>query len=101
MQRKTLLFYGGIVLIGVALTVGMVVWLRARNQPTDIVQLQVGVPSNVQKTVTQPSGKPAIRPFTPIDKQPRAKAYIPGSSVIDVTPVGEPILPDLSSTTTL
>jgi len=74
MERKTIFVYAGIVIVGLGLMVGMVLYLRSRNAPAE---LPLSKPSAGTVRGTS-SNQPGVRPFTPLDKAPYMPPYKTG-----------------------
>lgn len=89
MERKTIILYALIVILGLGLMVGVVLVLRARNAPSEVPLGGTGTPATGAGTDL----KNPVRPFTPIDQIPveppwkEGDPIATGTSVI-VTPDG-------------
>ena len=80
MEKKTLALTVGIVILGLAIMVGVVLFLRARAAPQEVGPLiQTGSTGTPKKAVT--TGKKGIPPFTPYDKIPKAQPYKQGAPI--------------------
>jgi hypothetical protein len=76
MERKTLFMYGAILVLGLGVMIGVVLFLRARNAPSSEPALG-GIGSSAQ---AGPDLR-GVRPFVPLDKAPHVGAYQPGQPV--------------------
>lgn len=84
MEKKTLIFYIAIVIVGLGTMVGLVLFLRSRNAPVDTAAVlqnrpSVTAPQAQNLPGQQVSGK--VRYATPLDKTPIAEPYKPGDPV--------------------
>lgn len=80
MEKRSLIIYGAVVLLGLGVLVGMIVWLRSRDAGAgdEVLQVQTTRPTPTPSNV---SGTPKIRPYTKIENQPTADVYTTGTPI--------------------
>ena len=86
MEKKTLALYIGIVLLGLGIMVGIVLFLRARSLPVDdTLRVQTSQPTRTQGGAAAPIK--GVAPFKPYDQFPKEPPYKPG----DPGPTQDPL----------
>ena len=87
MERKTVITYVAIVVLGIGLMVGVVLFLRARNAPLSQT-IFPAVSGGSGNAVTAPPVKAgSVRPFVPYSQYPVSPPYKAGDPVPEQAPV--------------
>ncbi|MDQ7815134.1 MAG: hypothetical protein RDU25_05015 [Patescibacteria group bacterium] len=83
MDKKTLIFYVAIVVIGLGTMVGLVLFLRSRNAPVESTVLLENRTAPAPQTQNLPGQRTTgkVRYATPLDKTPKAEPYKQGEPV--------------------
>ncbi|MFZ2803969.1 MAG: hypothetical protein WA001_01980 [Patescibacteria group bacterium] len=93
MEKKSLLIYGGIVVVGIGLMVGLVLFLRARNAPPTLPTAITNTNGTVPTSAVPKKG--TVHPYVPIDQAPVAPVWQTGDPDVPIT-VDRVDLPDVS-----
>jgi len=88
MEKKQILIFAGIGVVGLGLVVGTVLFLRSRNAPIQDSD-QLAAPPKAQKATggkagALPAREAGVRPFTPIESLPVKESWKQGDPPIKI-----------------
>jgi len=98
MEKKSILLYGGIVITGLMVMVGVIFYLRARNAPAEtdaLVQPIAGSVGRATVMSTSTRGRAGVPPYTPLDKTPVAPPF----TAADEAKLNTKLYPSVDDTT--
>ncbi len=87
MEKKALIFYVAVTLVGLGIMAGLVLYLRSRNAPNVIpVAIQSTTSTAAVQNLTGNQTNSKVRYAVPLDKIPKAESYKPGDPINEQLP---------------